>query len=325
MKYVEIIASAGSKNTISAIAKKVKALDFRVGVLGEDGMQQMRMLVDDNNLQETLDTLQTVLGAQPTIRIVVLPVYADLPKKKDEPKDEKVSSSIIRESLYQEVARGARLDSNYILLVILATTVAAIGLIENNVAVVIGAMVIAPLLGPNLALSLGTALGDGKLMLNSIKTLFIGILIAIGMSVVIGLLWPGQFHNHEIMSRTNASLDSIALALASGAAATLSLTTGLSGVLVGVMVAVALLPPAVTMGIMLGNGQMHLASGAGLLLAINIVCVNLASKSIFLFKGIRPRTWIEKKKANKAMMRYILGWISTLTALLTFIFFRGSS
>ncbi|QFT55370.1 TIGR00341 family protein [Microbulbifer sp. THAF38] len=323
MKYVEIIANAGSYKTISAIANKVKAVDFRGGVIGDDGMQQMRMLVDDSRLQETLDTLQTILGAQPSVRIVVLPVYADLPKAKVEEKKENVSASIIRESLYQDIERGARLDSNYLLLVILATTVAAIGLIENNVAVVIGAMVIAPLLGPNLALSLGTSLGDGDLMLNSIKTLSVGIIIAIGMSVWIGLLWPGQFDNHEIMSRTNASLDSIALALASGAAATLSLTTGLSGVLVGVMVAVALLPPAVTMGIMIGSGQMHLASGAGLLLAINIVCVNLASKVVFLFKGVSPRTWIEKKKANKAMRRYILGWVSTLTALLAFIFFKG--
>jgi hypothetical protein len=59
LKYIEIIAKSGSESTISAIANKVKALDFRVGVLGDDGMQQMRMLVSDNKLQETLDTLQT--------------------------------------------------------------------------------------------------------------------------------------------------------------------------------------------------------------------------------------------------------------------------
>jgi len=66
------------------------------------------------------------------------------------------------------------------------------------------------------------------------------------------------------------------------AAAALSLTTGLSSVLVGVMVAVALLPPAATLGIMLGQGNMSLAIGAGLLLAVNIVSVNLASKIVFL-------------------------------------------
>ena len=72
MKYVEIIADAGSSGTVSAIAEKAKAMDFRLGVVGEDGMQQMRMLVSEDNLQLALDTLQNVLGAQPTARIVVL-------------------------------------------------------------------------------------------------------------------------------------------------------------------------------------------------------------------------------------------------------------
>ena len=69
MKYVEIIADAGSSDTISAIAGKAKALDLRLGVVGEDGMQQIRMLVNDGNVQLALDTLQNVLGAQPTARI----------------------------------------------------------------------------------------------------------------------------------------------------------------------------------------------------------------------------------------------------------------
>jgi uncharacterized membrane protein len=115
-------------------------------------------------------------------------------------------------------------------------------------------------------------------------------------------------------------LDSVALALASGAAAALSLTTGLSSVLVGVMVAVALLPPAVTLGIMLGVEDFNRALGAGLLLAINIVCVNLAIKVVFFVKGIRPRTWWEKKKAKRAMAIYILGWIVTLIFLVAFIY-----
>ena len=92
----------------------------------------------------------------------------------------------------------------------------------------------------------------------------------------------------ELAGRTNVGLDSVALALASGAAAALSLTTGLSSVMVGVMVAVALLPPAVTLGLMLGHGEGSLAAGAGLLLAINVVCINLASKVVFFIKGIRP-------------------------------------
>ena len=189
--------------------------------------------------------------------------------------------------LYEDVERNARLDNNYVVLVILSTVVAAIGLIEDNVAVVIGAMVIAPLLGPNLALSLGTALGEFVLIRKAVKTLAAGVLLAVFLSVVIGLLYPAKLVSDELLARTFAEVDSIALALASGAAAALSLTMGLSSVLVGVMVAVALLPPAATLGLMLGQGNYGLAAGASLLLAANVASVNLASILVFFIKGIR--------------------------------------
>lgn len=206
----------------------------------------------------------------------------------------------------------------------LSTVVASIGLIEDNVAVVIGAMVIAPLLGPNLALSLATALGDLSLMRRSVQTLSAGILFAVALSAGLGMLWPSDPMSREIILRTEVSLDAVALALASGAAAALSLTTGLSSILVGVMVAVALLPPAATMGLMLGIGNIGLALNAGLLLAINIVCVNLASKIVFLVKGIQPRTWVEKEKAHRAVVVYLLVWLLTLLILLFFIYSRRS-
>lgn len=323
MKYVEIIADANSSDTVSALAEKVKAIDFRLGGEGNDGMRQMRLLVDDENLQQALDALQNVLGAQPTARIVVLSVEASLPKPTEEEEQKKDSVTAARELLYSEVEKGARLDSNFFYLVVLSTIVAAIGLIEDSVAVVIGAMVIAPLLGPNLALSLGTALGDVTLMRKSAQTLFAGILLAVALSAVFGLLWPASLDSQELMSRTHARPDSIFLALASGAAAALSLTTGLSGVLVGVMVAVALLPPATTLGIMLGNGNPSLAMGAGLLLAVNIVCINLASKIVFVLKGISPRTWLEQETAKRAMRRYVLGWVVTLLILLLLMYVHG--
>jgi uncharacterized hydrophobic protein (TIGR00341 family) len=325
MKYMEIIADACSSDTVLRIAEKAKAQDFRLGVVSQDGMRQMRMLVNDDKLQLVLDTLQNVLGAQPTARIVVLRVETSLPKSEEEKRKKEDSAIETRESLYEEVEKSTRLDLNYLVLVMLSTAVAAIGLIQNNIAVVIGAMVIAPLLGPNLALSLGTALGDIPLVRKSVKTLLAGILMAVFLSAVIGSFCPSDLSSPELMSRTKAGLDSVVLALASGAAAAMSLTTGLSSVLVGVMVAVALLPPAATLGIMLGQGETGLAVSAGLLLAVNIVCVNLASKIVFFVKGIHPRTWVEKEKAKRAMLVYLLGWLVTLFILMLVIYARRSS
>ncbi len=322
MKYIEVIAEASSSNTISAIAEKFKALDFRLGVVGEDGMQPMRLLVPDDKIQPVLDTFQNVLGAQPTARIVVLPVEIGLPKPTEEELREEDSATEAREALYNEIEKSAHLDLNFIVLVMLSTVVAAIGLINNSVAIVIGAMLIAPLLGPNLAFGLGTALGDISLMRKSALANSVGIILAVILSIVVGVFWPFDVSSPELVERAEVGLDSVALALASGAAAALSLTTGLSSVLVGVMVAVALLPPAVTLGLMIAHGDIGSAVGAGLLLAINVVCINLAIKVVFFIKGIHPRTWWEKEKAKRAMVIYVLVWVLTLIILVFFVYSR---
>lgn len=195
-------------------------------------------------------------------------------------------------------------------------------MLEDNVAVVIGAMVIAPLLGPNMALALGAALGDMPLMWKAMKTTLAGVSLALFLSAILGIIYPLDLHSHELMARTDVGLDSVVLALASGAAAVVSLTTGLASVLVGVMVAVALLPPTATLGLMIGAGQPKLAMGAALLLAVNIVSVNLAAKVVFWVRGIKPRSWLEKQKANQSMMTYLIIWVLSLAILLVVIFFR---
>lgn len=324
MKYVEIIAEVSSSDSIRAIAKNEKAQDFRLGVSEEDGMQKMRMLVSDDKLQLVLDDLQNLLEGQPTSHIVVLPVDLSLPKPDEDERKEEDSATEAREALYEGVQKGVQLDINFVVLVMLSSLVAAIGLITNNVAVVIGAMVIAPLLGPNLALSLGTAMGDLSLIRKSVQTLVVGILLAVAVSAGLGIFWSFDLTNHELILRTTVGLDSAILALASGAAAALSLTTGLSSVLVGVMVAVALLPPAAALGLMLGAGNLGLATGAGLLLAVNVVCVNLASKIVFDIKGIRPFRWQEKVKVKRAKVVYIVGWLVILLLLIALIYVRRS-
>lgn len=183
-------------------------------------------------------------------------------------------------------------------------------------------MVIAPLLGPNIALALAASLGDAELIWEALKTGVVGLVVALGLSVVIGKLWHLNFDSQELLARTDVGLDSVALALASGAAAVLSLSTGLPSVLVGVMVAVALLPPTATMGLMLGAGKFNLALGAGLLLAVNVVCVNLSAKVTFLARGIKPRTGLEKLRAKQSMTTYIVFWIVTLLILMAAIYVR---
>ena len=325
MRLFEIVADGGHLPTLTGIAEHNQVTDFWHGPEGEDGRVALRMLVDDGNRQQVIDAIQSVLAGSETARIVILPVEATLPRVDDAavPDNKKTANiSQTREELYERIERESRLNSNFLLMVFLSTIVASIGLIENNVAVIVGAMVIAPLLGPNISLAFATSLGDGELMWQSLKTNLTGVGLTMLISMAIGFIWSEQLHNYEIISRTDVGLDGVLLALASGAAAVLSLTTGLSSALVGVMVAVALLPPAATMGMLLGSGQQGLALGAGLLLAVNVVCVNLSAKLMFLLKGVKPRTWLEKRKARQSVSIYILIWIVTLGILLVVMTLR---
>ena len=322
MKLIEVITDKRNMGPVTSIADQHELEINWIGAPDQQDRQLIRLLVNDAKRQSVLDALQGLLGE--SSRILVLQLEAALPRKEKEPSDEETRKTVTttREELYNDVVRNANLDSTYLLLVFLSTVVVAIGLLEDNVAVVIGAMVIAPLLGPNMALALGAALGDMALMWQATKTTIAGVTLALSLSIIIGIIYPINLESHELMARTDVGLDSVVLALASGAAAVLSLTTGLASVLVGVMVAVALLPPTATLGLMMGAGQPRLALGAALLLAVNIVSVNLAAKVVFWVRGVKPRSWLEKQKANQSMVTYLVLWAVSLLVLLVVILIR---
>jgi len=327
VKLIEVVADAGHLDTLTGLAEQYGALDYWYSQTVEDQRSSVRMLVDDARRQTVLDALQNFLSASDNVRIVVLPVEAVLPRPKQDVAaerkgDSKTPTSATREELYNQIEKGARLDGNYLILVFLSTVVAAIGLLENNVAVIVGAMVIAPLLGPNIALAFAATLGDRDLLQRSFKTNLTGLTFALLLSVVIGWLWPVFSPNAEILARTDVGFDGVVLALASGAAAVLSLTSGLASALVGVMVAVALLPPTATLGMVLASGQFEMAAGAALLLAVNVVCVNLSANLVFLIKGVRPRTWLEKRKAKQSAVWIGLFWFTALAVLLFAVYMR---
>lgn len=325
MRVIEVIADCGHTDTLKSIAEQNEILEYWSVPTAddEDTRCSTSMLVRPEKQQKVIDAIQHVLEKAEDTRIIILPVEATLPYPEVDEEDRKQRAKTrSREELYSNIAAGSTLDNNFIYMVILSTVVAAIGLLEDNVAVVIGAMVIAPLLGPNIALAFAASLGDSALIWKSLKTNFAGLGIALLISVLIGLSWPLNFESRELMMRTGVDIDGVVLALASGAAAVLSLTSSWLNSLVGVMVAVALLPPAATLGLMLGSGHFSEATGAALLLAVNVVCVNLSAKIAFLAKGIKPRTWLQKEKAKQSMTAYIMFWIIALAILLGVILLR---
>lgn len=274
-----------------------------------------KILATEGHIQNIVDKFNALLDKTTQHRLIVTNVESSLPRVESEtpvPKTE-------REALYKEAKSNARLDWVFVSMVVLSTVVATIGLLENNVAVIIGAMVIAPLLSPNLALTVGSALGDFELILSSFVTLIVGLMIAVGLPYLLGVFWPYSLEQVEIISRTEVHVSTVILALASGGAAILSMTTKLSGSLVGVMVAVAILPPASVLGLMLGSGQYNLAIGAGLMLSINIVAINLAANIVMWLRNINPQKQKDKQKAKISIYLSILFWLILLVFLVRLI------
>ena len=226
---------------------------------------------------------------------------------------------ISREELYAQVMDTTRLSWVYVAMVVLSAIVAAIGILHDSVAVVIGAMVIAPLLGPNVALSLATTLADAPLARTALRAGALGITVAFGLSVVIGLLVTVNPAAHEIASRTTVGMADVAVALAAGSAGALAFTTGVPSTLVGVMVAVALLPPLVTFGLLVGAGFDRPAFGALLLVVMNLVGVNLAGVATFVAQGIRPASWWEADRARRATLIALGVWLALLVVLVVVI------
>lgn len=103
----------------------------------------------------------------------------------------------------------------------------------------------------------------------------------------------------------------------------MAVTSGVSANLIGVMVAVALLPPMVAFGLLLGGGQSALVETAGLLVAVNIACLNLAGVGTFLIRGVRPGRFYDTDHAKKAVGVAILIWVLAVAAAVVVIWLAG--
>jgi len=297
----------------------------------------VKVLVDASKTEEFLDKAEELFGELENYRLVMLPVEATLPRIEEDKDDENDSAEendkkqpweqplsgtrVSREELYTDIIDGVGISGVYVVLVALSAIVASLGVIRDSTAVVIGAMVIAPLLAPNVGMALATVLADKELGLTALRTNFLGLGVALAISFTLGLLLVVDSSVQEISMRTEVSLSDISLALASGAAGVLAYTLGMSAAVIGVMVAVALLPPLVTAGLLLGNGQYELAFYAFILVLTNVICVNLAAIATFILQGIRPRTWYESAKAKKANIIAISLWLSLLLTLAIIIYY----
>jgi uncharacterized hydrophobic protein (TIGR00341 family) len=332
LRLVEIILPKGNEETIEQVVEELKIEEIWHLKVSEKRTMS-RVLISSEESEALIDALDNRFADTEGFRVIVHSITASLPREKvEDDKEEKDGkekeseakiSRINREELYGGVSDTTKLTKVYLVTVALSVIVASIGLVKDNVAVIIGAMVIAPLLGPNMALSLATTLADVRLAWLSLRTLAIGIVLATVLALLFGYALDVDPTTPEIASRTNVGLADVGLALASGSAGALFLTIGISTALVGVMLAVAILPPLVTFGLLIGSGNFDLAIDALLLFATNLICVNLAGVITFVAQDVRPRVWWEADKAKKLTIWAITIWCALLMILVALIVFWG--
>jgi uncharacterized hydrophobic protein (TIGR00341 family) len=331
LRLADVVVPEADAEELSALLQEdeVSTVGFWRYQTGE-GRAGVRVLVASEATEGLLDRLADRFGGRDDFRVIILDVEATLPRHEEEDEGEEETSSaepqaeedaggppmrISREELYQDVSDASSLSAVYLVTVALSTIVAGAGLLRGDVAVIIGAMVIAPLLGPNVALSLAATLGDTKLGTHAGKTLGAGIATAFAFSVLIGFFGTVDPQVPELYAKSQVGFSDVAIALAAGAAGSLAFTTGLPAAIVGVMVAVALLPPLVATGLFVSSGSLDLAVGAAVLVMTNVACLNLAAIATFLAQKVEPRTWWEAEKAKRAT-RIALGTWLALAAVL---------
>lgn len=209
--------------------------------------------------------------------------------------------------LREAMRDSARPGANFFVLIVLSSIIAALGLLLNSAAVVIGAMLVAPLMSPILGFSLGMVLGDVRLVRLSIEAMFKGVVLALMIAVLIGLASPIRDLTQEIMLRTQPTLLDLAVALASGMAGAYALSRAeVSAALPGVAIAAALLPPLSAAGLGLSFGEPQVAGGAFLLFLANIAAISLAGAVIFILLGVRAESW--QPEAQRRIRRGLIGF-----------------
>ena len=289
----------------------------------------VQVLAPAEQTEAIMDRLEEQMDQGDQLRVVLHAVEAVLPREPVEveeagEQDQRpviASGRVSREELYEDVRESLGLSRVYLATTSLSAVVAAIGLLRNDVAVIIGAMVIAPLLGPLVATSLASILGDLGLLRRAAITGAAGVALAFALAFAIGYWVPVDPAIEAISRRSSLGGTDIALALAAGAAGAFAFTRGVSAALIGVMVAVALMPPLVAAGLQIGAGHASGGMGALALFAVNVLCVNLSGVGTFAAQGIRPRRWWEAERAKHAVGWSIALCLSLLLILLGLLYF----
>lgn len=216
--------------------------------------------------------------------------------------------------VYKTIREGAVPKVDFFVMIALSAAIATFGLLQNSPAVIIGAMLVAPLMAAIFGLGLGVVRGDLRLLRRAASALLRGMMLAIAVAVLLTLVVPVRALPSEITNRAQPNLLDLGVALASGAAGAYALCRKeVSASLPGVAIAAALVPPLAVIGIGLSQQEWQIAGGALLLFITNLAAISAAGGLVFLWLGFRPIPGQQERR--RVFQGGLLGTVLLLVAV----------
>ena len=235
---------------------------------------------------------------------------------------------IARQELEARATELAPALPTYLVMTVVSAVIATAGLLLDSPATVVGSMVIAPLIGPAMTAAVGTVVDERELFRRGVVLQLLGVILSVaaatGFAIVVqttNIVPPGldPLSLSEVEERLSPDILSLAVAIGAGVAGAISLTTGVSTALVGVMIAVALIPPAATVGIGIAYGEPALALGSAVLVAVNVLSINLAALVVLWYVGYRPEHLFQRTDARTATVQRITALLAAIALLSLFL------
>ncbi|TKX61396.1 TIGR00341 family protein [Halorubrum sp. ASP1] len=221
---------------------------------------------------------------------------------------------ISREELQAKADDLASGLGTYVLMTVISAVIATAGLLLDSPATVVGSMVIAPLIGPAMSAAIGTVVDDEALFRQGVRMQVVGVAVAVLAATLfalalrsLALVPPGldPLELAEVSERLAPNVLVLVVAVGAGFAGIVSLMTGVSATLVGVMIAVALIPPAAAVGIGIAFRIPRLVLGAGVIVAVNVLSINLSALVMLWYEGYRPQRWFREDDARSAFLKRV--------------------
>ncbi|QAU14417.1 TIGR00341 family protein [Halorubrum sp. BOL3-1] len=235
---------------------------------------------------------------------------------------------ISREELQAKADGLASGLGTYVLMTVISAVIATAGLLLDSPATVVGSMVIAPLIGPAMSAAVGTVVDDEALFRRGVRMQVLGVAVAVLAATLfafalrsLALVPPGldPLELAEVSERLAPNVLVLVVAVGAGIAGIVSLMTGVSATLVGVMIAVALIPPAAAVGVGIAFRIPRLVIGAGVIVAVNVLSIDLSALVMLWYEGYRPQRWFREDDARAAFLKRVGVLVAAIALLSVFL------